>query len=374
MLINMTRRRLVLLTLVTLAGIGLGLWGPWLRPPDAREVRWPVTSPADRAQAYLRDRVLREADNVPLPPTDVADGVRVRSGEAFGLTYFEVILGDADFDDALPLVVLLHGRGDRPRIPGGPFTGATTPMRLVIPRGPLRLGAGYAWVAGSITQGTPGALAASLLARTHHLAALIATLAATLPTRGRPIVAGFSQGAMLSFSLALHRPDVVGRAFPLAGWVPPDLMPTAPIDPELRVPIRSVHGTQDQIVPIAPTREVVELLRQMEWEVELLEFEGVGHIVSPEMNARFEAWLEEALLEQAPDLAGRGLGAEGPESEGYEPWEPLEQETLDAIQQEEEGILTPEPEGGEDISPDDPGNPEDSDGGDATPEGDAPTP
>jgi phospholipase/carboxylesterase len=206
-------------------------------------------------------------------------------------------------------------------------------MRLVIPRGPIPLGAGFAWVLASVAQGTPDLLAESLRRRTHHLAALIETLTRTLPTLGRPVVAGFSQGAVLAFSLALHRPDVVGRAFPLAGWMPPALMPMAPVAPELRIPIRSLHGTDDPVIPIAPTREVVAMLRALEWEVELVEFEGVGHVVSPEMNATFEAWLEQALREQAPELAGKGLGLVGPEETTYEPWEPLEQETIEAIKQ-----------------------------------------
>jgi hypothetical protein len=130
----------------------------------------------------------------------------------------------------------------------------------------------------------------------------------------------------------LHRPDVVGRAFPIAGWVPPELMPASPVAPDLRVPIRSVHGTIDPVIPIAPTREVVAVLRALAWEVELVEFEGVGHVVSPEMNAAFEAWLEQALREQAPALTGKGLGVAGPEEEPYEPWEPLEEETIEAIE------------------------------------------
>jgi phospholipase/carboxylesterase len=316
-------------------------WQSSRTQPDVITVRWPATSPVGQGQELSRDERPADAPEAPLPMTEVAPGVRVREGVAHDLSYFEIILGDADFNDALPLVVLLHGRGDRPRIPGGPFSGAPTPMRLVIPRGPLRLGAGFAWVLSSVTQGKPDLLASSLRRRSHHLAALIDTLYRTLPTLGRPVVAGFSQGALLTFSLALHRPDVVGRAFPLAGWVPPELMPMFPVAPELRVPIRSVHGTEDPVIPIAPTREVVAMLRTLEWEVELLEFEGVGHMVSPEMNATFEAWLEQALREQAPALTGKGLGLAGPEEETYEPWEPLEQETIQAIEQLEAQEATP---------------------------------
>jgi phospholipase/carboxylesterase len=327
------RVRLALAGMATTVAISCSNCG-WLPRgrPDVIEVRWPATYPLAQERERSRDEIPPDVPEALLPPTEVAPGVRVREGTAHDLSYYEIILGDADFGDALPLVVLLHGRGDRPRIPSGPFIGAPTPMRLVIPRGPLRLGAGFAWVRVSVTQGRPDLLASSLRTRTHHVAALIHTLSETLPTVGRPVVAGFSQGALLAFSLALHRPDVVGRAFPIAGWVPPELMPASPVAPDLRVPIRSVHGTIDPVIPIAPTREVVAVLRALAWEVELVEFEGVGHVVSPEMNAAFEAWLEQALREQAPALTGKGLGVAGPEEEPYEPWEPLEEETIEAIE------------------------------------------
>lgn len=328
------RSRVALPVLVGIA-VTAAIFFVWRAPaqPKVVTVRWPITSPVALARELSRDDLRLQVPEAPLEAMEVAPGVRVREGTAEGVVYFEIILGDADFDDPLPLVVLLHGRGDRPRIPGGPFAGVDTPMRLVMPRGPLRLGAGYAWVPVSVTHRRPDALASALRERTEHLAALIQTLSATLPTLGRPVVAGFSQGGLLAFSLALHRPDVVGRAFPIAGWVPPALMPASSVAPELRVPIRSAHGTEDPIIPIGPTREVVAMLRALEWEVELVEFDGVGHAVSPEMNALFEAWLEEALREQAPELTGKGLGLAGPDEAVYEPFEPLERETIEAIEQ-----------------------------------------
>lgn len=57
------------------------------------------------------------------------------------------------------------------------------------------------------------------------------------------------------------------------------------------------------------------------------------------MNATFERWLEAALAREAPGLEG-GLGSEGPEDEPYAPYEPLEEETILAILEED----TSEPE------------------------------
>jgi hypothetical protein len=40
-------------------------------------------------------------------------------------------------------------------------------------------------------------------------------------------------------------------------------------------------------------------------DIELREFDGVGHTMSAAMNEQFERWLGQALLLQAPELADR---------------------------------------------------------------------
>lgn len=312
------------------------------RPARTVEVRWPATAPAELLQ---KPAVPIEE----LPPISVP-GVKVRAFEAEGLQVLEVVLGEADFDDPLPMVLLLHGRGDRPRVPGGPFGRAPTAMRLILPRAPTPLGTGFTWLPVSITERKTARLASSLASTAIQLAALVDGLRAERPTLGLPIVAGFSQGAMLAFTLALQHPDSFSVALPAAGWVPPYLMPQDTPPAARRVRIRTLHGTVDPIVPIEPTLEVVAQLRALAWDIELEPFEGVAHTMSQEMNARFEEWLEEALGEQAPKLGG-GLGEAGEESQAYPPVEPLDPETIEALQE-----ATPPPveetDGGEDLDDD----------------------
>jgi hypothetical protein len=54
-------------------------------------------------------------------------------------------MGDVDIDASLPLVLMLHGRGDRPRVPGGPFACVSVPLRIVMPQAPDSLGPGFTW-------------------------------------------------------------------------------------------------------------------------------------------------------------------------------------------------------------------------------------
>ncbi|MEM1418481.1 MAG: hypothetical protein AAGH15_26540, partial [Myxococcota bacterium] len=116
---------------------------------------------------------------------------------------------------------------------------------------------------------------------------------------------GFSQGAMLTWTLALHH-DEVGLAMPIAGWVPPEARPPDPHTPETW----AMHGDADPIVRIEPTRAWVERLREGGNAVVLEEFPGAAHTVTPAMNALFETWLERAAFDRAPKLVS-GLGASG---------------------------------------------------------------
>ena len=74
----------------------------------------------------------------------------------------------------------------------------------------------------------------------------------TRPTEGRALVAGFSQGGMLTFGLALHHPDLFDGAYPIAGWFPLHLVDSV-IDPTRRYPahiVRVGYGptTKDNVV------------------------------------------------------------------------------------------------------------------------------
>ena len=327
----------------------------------ATEVRWPASPEGVSMAGELSATARTQGGATPLAPTGLpldgedlppdAPGIQARSFVFDGLWVAEVVLGDAPPDAELPLVVMFHGRGDRPRIPGGPFGRVPTPIRVLIPRGPLALGSGYAWARFSVTQNRHDELAADLVAIARRMARLIRHVERTRPTAGTPIVTGFSQGAMVSWTLSVRHPDVAGLVIPMAGWVPPAARPSPlPAQP----PVRAMHGTADPIVRIDPTREWVQQQRDAGVDLTWLELEGVAHVVTPEMNAQFEAWLEEACHQRAPGLTG-GLGEPGADPEPLEPYEPpievLEEEAVPAPLPEEAEEVAEEPVVSEEADP-----------------------
>lgn len=311
------------------------------------EVRWPASGGGGGGSLARELAITARAENLGIPLShlgtpiveseeplpDDAPGIRARSFVFEGIWYAEVELGEVDEGVPLPLVFIFHGRGDHPRIPGGPFGRAPTAMRVIVPRGPLSLGSGFAWARSSVTQNRHEELAADIVAITDRLIRLIEHVQQTRPTAGSPVVTGFSQGAIVSWTLALRFPDRIGLAIPIAGWVLPATRPNV-----LRAsPTRAMHGTADPIVRIEPTRAWVQALLASGNEVSWLEFDGVAHTVTPEMNVQFEEWLEEALLERAPSLEG-GLGEAGVEDEPVVPYE----EPAD-VDQDDEALPAPLP-------------------------------
>ena len=269
---------------------------------DSPEPVWPPRASAD-LEAELQSTAAAQqigasadvAFDAGLLDGDVP-GLQVRADYAQGLYYIEAVIGHrVSFDDPMPMAVVIHGRGDHARIPGGPFWGLGSPIRIIVPQAPDPLGRGFEWLPVRVGENLVDRLTTSLLTRANQLAAMLRELMQTRATEGRALVVGFSQGGLLTFTLATHHSDVVQAAFPLAAWLPPALVPPY-LREDLDYPrIRGVHGTADPIIAPEPTSELYELLRTRGFDAELELFEGVEHEMTASMNARLHEWLREEI-------------------------------------------------------------------------------
>lgn len=193
-------------------------------------------------------------------------------------------------DEALPLVIAVHGLGDRPESLAALVGSCRLPVRIVAPRGPEPYGDGFTWF--PITFSDPPVPDPDGMARSaDRLAALIADLRKSRNVVGEPVITGFSQGGMLSFTVAARHPDVVGDAVPIAGVLPERLVPTGPGGPT----IHALHGSADATVPVDGARRTVDALRARGWTVRLDVFEGAEHEVTAPMRDAMCAALAEAV-------------------------------------------------------------------------------
>ncbi len=217
-----------------------------------------------------------------------------RWGSAGDLRFLEIVVGTDEVDAQLPLVIALHGIGDGPRIPEGAYLHRARAYRLVLPEAPLLFESGRAWSVYRVSDEQHDLLAAELEARMPALLEMIDVLAITRPTRGRPILLGYSQGGHVAFVLGTQRPELFTAILPMAAWIPPTLQPTGP--PIAPTPIRGVHAHDDERVPLAPTEALYDRLRALGWDAQLQIVVG-GHAPTAAIEAFFGRELDAALIE-----------------------------------------------------------------------------
>jgi len=240
------------------------------------------------------------------PPASSAAPVTSPSSRyrsAAGMEYLELIhvppntpeVNRPGPDAALPMLIAIHGLGDRPENFQDVVHDLPVTVRLIVPRGLDPVEDGFSWFPLRARNPDVAGLSKGISSAADKLALLIAELQRSRPTTGRPVVTGFPQGGMLSFALAVYHPEVLAAAVPVGGWLPPPLWPSAL--PALRpLPkIVALHGEADPAVKFIPTREAVEHLEKLGWPVTLKPYPEVGHAIPPKMRRELYLQLERAL-------------------------------------------------------------------------------
>lgn len=212
---------------------------------------------------------------------------------AAGLDYVERVTGGARAQARLPLIVALHGLGDRPRSFVHLFDGLDTQARVIVLRAPLPFHGGYSWFA----MGDDATLAVGIRQAAQRVERAMMELEKRRPTLGRPIVTGFSQGGMLSFAIAALYPTRIAAAYPMGGMLPAPLRPAK--RPAARLPeIIAMHGEADPRVPIGKSRSAVAALQALGYSAELEPFPGVGHAVPYAMRHELFGLLDAACARE----------------------------------------------------------------------------
>lgn len=213
------------------------------------------------------------------------------ASEAAGIRYLEVVTKSADSNAELPLIIAIHGLGDRPESFAGLIQNFEQPARFILPQGLYAHHDGFSWFPFGLGLLHPDT-EAGIRTAAKKLSEAIAIISTSRPTKNKAIVTGFSQGGALSFAIALFHPDTVSAAFPIGGWIasplPSELPKSAPR-------LIALHGEADALIPIQPTKQAVMRLSEMGWKAELRPFAGVSHSVPAGMQRELFGLLESAI-------------------------------------------------------------------------------
>ncbi|MBX0327200.1 dienelactone hydrolase family protein [Oscillochloris sp. ZM17-4] len=194
-----------------------------------------------------------------------------------------------------PLLIMLHGYGSNERDLFDLGEYLDPRLHIVSARGVLNLGFGFAWYH---LGGAPGNLVPDPETRARARD-LLAKFVADLPGRlgtdpWHTYLLGFSQGAVMSLALAAHEPARLAGVIPLSGYLDPDSL-DAPLPAAIAdLPILQIHGTEDEVIPIAAARRTRDALAPLARRHTYQEY-PVGHTISMDGLMLVRDWLAERL-------------------------------------------------------------------------------
>lgn len=203
-------------------------------------------------------------------------------------------------DGPFPTIVALHGWGASahdllglaPYLHGGEAL-------VLCPQGPVEFSIppgipGYGWFRlGPDGQSDPDEVARA----PEHVRQFLDAAAERYPIdRRKTVLMGFSQGGVLAYDLALRDPERFAGLVVLSAWLPGPIAEGIPASPaHANLPALVIHGTQDDLMPVARGQESRDLLLKLGIPLTYREFD-MGHEVHPESLKLLVEWLEEKVF------------------------------------------------------------------------------
>jgi phospholipase/carboxylesterase len=196
-----------------------------------------------------------------------------------------------------PLLLLLHGIGSNEHDLYGLAPFLDKRFLIISVRAPNTLGPGsYAWFEVDFTpQGSVINPEQAEASRKTLITFLQGAIVEYNANPNQVYLMGFSQGAIMSASVALTRPELVAGAVLMSGRILPEIRPLIASSEELSgFPFLVVHGTADMVLPITNGRASRELLSSLPVDLTYHEY-PMGHEVNQESLSEVTTWLTEQL-------------------------------------------------------------------------------
>lgn len=188
-------------------------------------------------------------------------------------------------------LLLLHGVGSNETNLGGLAASLPQHLEILLLRGPIQVGPqGFAWYQVEFTSNGPSFSYEQADTSRRLLKTFIQALE-PLPT----VIAGFSQGGIMSSSLGLTEPELIAGFGILSGRVLREIDPQIASDERLKsVSAFIAHGHRDAVLPIAWAKEADALFDKIAVNHET-HFYDMGHEIIGEELTDFSAWLQRVL-------------------------------------------------------------------------------
>lgn len=198
-----------------------------------------------------------------------------------------------------PLLLLQHGVGSHEADLMGLAPYLDPRFHIISARAPVVLAPGaFAWFHVEFTPSGPVIDPAEAEASRVTLLRFIDELIAGYGVnRERVYLLGFSQGAIMSLSLALTEPKKMAGVVAMSGRILPEVLPRmAPPEAMAGLPILLIHGVTDPLLGIEYGRAARDRLSVLPVALTYREY-AMGHQVTDESLADVAVWLRDRLDE-----------------------------------------------------------------------------
>lgn len=196
-----------------------------------------------------------------------------------------------------PLLVLLHGTGSNERDLFMLASKLPKNFLIVSVRAPYTVRPGsFRWYEVDFSSGIPHISVDEEVASRGKIKDFLEELREVHPyDESQVFLCGFSQGAIMSYSVGLLYPQYIRGIIALSGRMLGEVWSEVQGDalsPKLEALI--IHGTQDAVLPIHCSREAQSQLETLGIVPAYYEFE-YGHTITEQTLATVSAWLNEKV-------------------------------------------------------------------------------
>lgn len=205
---------------------------------------------------------------------------------------YKVRLPQQDAENS-PLLVLLHGVGSNEEDLFKFADHLPAELIVVSARAPYTLDKNrYAWYQVDFSSGKPVINAEQAEKSLLVLKLFINQLAERYQADpARIFLAGFSQGAIMSYSAAFTYPEKLAGIAAFSGRVLDEIRPQIKMSPQLeKLQIFISHGVLDPMLPVNYAREAKELIDSYHLHLSYHEYE-TGHTIDAAVLADFLTWI-----------------------------------------------------------------------------------
>lgn len=163
-------------------------------------------------------------------------------------------------------VIVMHGIGSNKNDLIPFIQNLNVPGNYFFMQGPIPYGPGYAFFEVNFTAKGPIHNMGQALDSIEmlHQWVLAGKVSGILNSNALTCFMGFSQGAIMSYAMAMAHPDSVDKVIGLNGRVLKEIEAKRPSDPEKKIKIFALYGLHDQIQPIHFAHEAKERLN-LDW-------------------------------------------------------------------------------------------------------------